>query len=356
MASSSPKILLSRRALQTIKPKHPIHFTFPKTKFKPTAEIPWPKSIQIAGYTAVALSIPYTFSVIVAQSPYFRDFLEGECMNDTTGDGEAGGYEPIGRKIVKAVRWYWGVNDKIPYVELLERKKLDANFTGTEYSLENENSLVLRMNQEQIEKESNEDVKVVVETVGGVIQDGIILKGNLSLSDQLLSPENINTGGKLDSSRPIIVTIEDKDITSDGKTSSGMNDDDDDDDHNNDVLENGILSSLANGDTSITKKEINNLAAIHTMWNYFPPSSSSNDNQSQTSKVLQSPSSAHLNSLNLRIEELEHDIAELQKLLIDPMCTRDRDDMDNEMKVFRSEMNMLKREKRKANLKRWIPF
>ena len=333
---STPKILLSRHALQTMKPKYPIHFTFPKKKFKTSAETPWPISLQIAGYTAAILAVPYTFSVIVSESRLIRDSLEGECKGRGSGSGESGDVqdqsnsEGVGRKIVSLVRWYWGTNDHIPYIEVLEQKEKEGS--GIAYSLENEDNVGSRLNQDRIEKESNNSVKVVLESED-IVQDGVILKGNAPIAEQLFSAQH-GDGKQFDKSKPIVVTIEDDDNTST-----------DDDELNTDI------PSLDEDHSA--KKEISNLSTIYAMWNYFPPSSPSTN---QTISISSQSSSAGMNTIQIRIEELQHEISDLRKMMNDPMCVRDRDDMDQEMKNLRMEMNFLRREKRKANLKKLIPF
>ncbi len=347
MSSATPKILVSRHALKTIKQKNPIYFNFPKRNFKSSEETPWPIYMQIAGYTAAFLTIPYTFSVVVSESNVFRDYLEGEkkSPHDEGLSSSSSSWEGLGRKVVSLVRWYWGKKDHIPYVEEIERlQKQDKDNEGIQnYSMENEDSVVMRINQERIEMESNDDVKVVLESEG-IIEEGLVLKGNASVADQLFSKKNPKT--KYDPYKPIILTIEDKKSNHYGETKDNE------------------LSDLSEDISFSEKQNILKLANIYSMWNYFPPSasppasSSSSESNNKKSPIISpsKPSSATINTMNYRIEELRYEIADLQKMLTDPMCTRNRDDMEKEVKELNNEISMLRRERRKIQLKKLITF
>ncbi len=327
---SSTQLLISRRALLQLKPKYPRLFSPPKSTKKPPTETPWPKWMQMAGYTAAAVAVPYTIGVVITQSRILIDQLEGECgtYDDDKNDS-------IGRKIVSALRWYWGTEDEIPYVDYLEREKLkigdtsgnDADSFEQEISLENEDHTLWRKNQVRIEREMHSDVKVSLESEG-VIRDDVF-KGNISLVNQLSSNER-----NFDPSKGIIVTFQDED----GNKRDGVK---------AKVLQE-IESSIDDNKSNI--KQIMKMAEIYDMWHFFPPV------QELNSSSIITRSTNWMSPLEIRIEELQHTIGEVQKLLGDPSCTRDRDDMENEIRQMRKEIATLRREKRNAQWKKLIPF
>lgn len=325
MSSSSP-LLLSRRALLQLKSKYPQHFTPPKSSFKPKEnEAPWPMWMQIAGYSAVAIAIPYTLGVVITQSRRLIDSLEGEASGGGVGgNGNTG----IGRTIVRSLRWYWGQEDHIPYVEYLE-KRSNKQKVDEEISLENEDDTYRRLNQERIERDAQNDINVVIESEGVVKHD--ILKGNSPLIQQLTSSE-----GKYDPSKGVIVSFQDDSETQDDSTTDDFN-------QSNDIF----IYSEPN--TSV--KEIMNMSTIYAMWHYFPPVEEMN-----VTSMMNKTSSKWMSPLDIRIDELKYKMTELQKSMNNPLSTRDRDDMEKEMKEMRKELGSLRREKRKANLKKLFPF
>lgn len=330
---SSIQLLISRRALLQLTPKYPKLFSAPKSTKKPPTETPWPKWMQIAGYTAAAMAVPYTIGVVITQSRIWIDQLEGEC-----GRYDDDKNNSIGRKIVSALRWYWGTEDEIPYVDYLEQEKLkmgDSNSASTdtdpleqEISLENEDKTLWRKNQERIERDIHSDVKVSLESEG-VIRDDVF-KGNVSLVNQLLSNER-----NYDPSKGIVVTFQD-----------------DEDDNKRDGAKAKVLQETESSmdDNKSNIKQIMRMAEIYDMWHYFPPVKELN-----ASSII-TRSSSWMSPLEIRIEELQHNIGEVKKLLGDPNCTRDRDDMEMEIREMRKEIDTLRREKRNAKLKKLIPF
>ena len=349
---SSPQILLSRRALLQLKPKYPKHFTKPKsTKKADTKETPWPFYMQVAGYTAAAAAVPYTIGVIIKESRDVREYLEGDYMDDKTDD-------TIGRKVVGFVRWFWGEEDDIPYVEYLERhdttsatatSKNNNESSTIAYSLDNEEKQFSRRNQDRIEKDVNSNIKVLVESEGMMKDD--VFKGNEPLENQLLHSYANDDHDQLDHLEELYVSIQD-DVDEVGAAEGGG------------MLTNSSLEDIPFHEQVSTAKEIGNMSTIYAMWNYFPPQGGGNSKASSSTESSSSSSSSSssastipsFDSTMIRIEELQYNMAELQKSMADPMCTRDRDDMDREMREMRSEVGSLKRQKRMAKLKKLISF
>jgi hypothetical protein len=319
--------------------------------------------MQVAGYTAAAAAVPYTIGVIIKESRDVREYLEGDYTN-MDGDSD----DTIGRKVVGLVRWFWGEEDDIPYVEYLERYDTKSTSSSTSsssndnesgtiaYSLDNEEKQLSRRNQDRIEKDVNSNIKVMVESEGMMKDD--IFKGNEPLDNQLLKSYANNDHDQLDHLEELYVSIQDDD------------DVDDIDEAGVEAVEGGgMVSNSSLEDISFheqvsTAKEIGNMSTIYAMWNYFPSqnggtknASSSMESSSSSSSSLSSASTTpSFDSTMIRIEELQYNMAELQKSMADPMCTRDRDDMDREMREMRSEVGSLKRQKRMAKLKKLISF
>ncbi len=303
--------------------------------------------MQVAGYSAVAISIPYTIGVVISESRDARDYLEGD------GGGGGGGEVTMGRKIVGLVRWYWGEEDKIPYVEYLEKKsskinsenlnKGDDNECECETSIENEDKTVWRLNQDRIEKDCLSDVKVSIDC-DGMVQNDVVLKGNSTLGEQLHSANGNIAAAAAATSQNVFVSFQDDDVNT--------NVDDSVEENSLKDLADDMDSSISHEEALSVVKEIGNLSTIYSTWNYFPPEAIETNTKNRPS--IGSTSSFH--TTQLRIDELQYNIDELQKSLMDPSCTRSRDDMESEMREMKLEIASLKRERRMAKLKKLFPF
>ena len=335
MSTKVPSILLSRRAMMHLKTKQPKYFTPPKSPPKKDKDPGWPMWMQVAGGVAATLAIPYTFSVFVMQSNNFRDYLDGEIETADDDDGE----EAFGRKVVRMVRWYWGTPDEIPYVEYLEQQNTPLSSSSNEepeFSMLNEDKAIQRMIQDRIERSSRVDINVAIEADGGVVKEEI-LRGDKSLTEQLISN---NTEANYDTSRGLILSFQDEETNSTGISTS----------------QDEVMLDMNDENSHQTNtREIINLSSIYGMWNYFPPQEETSAASLITNRSRNGGDSWS-NHLQIRMDELQYKTDEIQKLLNDPMCTRDRDEMEREMKGMRNQLVQLRREKRMAKLKKLVSF
>jgi hypothetical protein len=84
-------------------------------------EKPWPLSVRIAGYIAIAAAVPISLCTLVAESKAFRVWLEGDRPHDPND-------RRIGKWMVTFTRSYWADNNLF-HGELetdLEREKRTA--------------------------------------------------------------------------------------------------------------------------------------------------------------------------------------------------------------------------------------
>mmetsp|Transcript_4752 Transcript_4752/g.6994 ORF Transcript_4752/g.6994 Transcript_4752/m.6994 type:complete len:188 (+) Transcript_4752:771-1334(+) len=121
-------------------------------------------------------------------------------------------------------------------------------------------------------------------------------------------------------------------------------------------LLNDTVGELSTSSSSSADKDIGNLCTIYSTWNYFSPEMINASTENAPSIGTTKSSSSSFDSTQLRIEELQYNIDELQKSLMDPSCTRDRDDMESEIKQMKNEIGFLNRERRMAKFKRLLPF
>jgi len=298
--------IISRRAFINLSTKYPrILSQKPKKSNIPNSQTDdsWPKSLQLVGYGAVALSIPYLLSVIVAESARVRSILE-----ERTGN--------VGHSIVGMVRWYWGRQEDVPYFESIT----ETDNRDDRLALRGEESPTVQSTQVDIIKRADSNVTFHL-TNDEDVQSKVCLPGGTLLSDSKIVGE--------DMSKRFIISFDEYEE----QEENSMKEDD------------GILRYMKEDSDGQQNSvlELKNLTSIWSSWNYFP-SDVSTDARQQTGGTT-------TDSTQIRINELAHNVSELQNFLRDPSCTRDRDDMEVEIQEIQSELSSLKRSKRIGKLK-----
>jgi len=284
--SSTGTSIISRRAFQKLYSKSQKLAKKPNTSsFKSKDESQWPKSLQILGYTTIIFSIPYSLSVIVAESRDMRSSLE-----------ERGG--DIGQSFVEYVRRYLGHEEIRPYSEATDCSNCDS----PEYQFWGEESYATRLEQAEIEKRATSHMNMRISCDCESEQTKLVL-GSTLLSDAKTWGEKM--------SKQFIISFDDEEEKETTSPFESTNTDEDD------------LKSLTN---------------IWPTWYHFPSDFLTASKSSIASDVK-------TDQIEIRIDELAHNISQLQKSLRDPTCTRDRDDMERELQEYQSDLRKVKREK-----------
>jgi len=307
--------IISRRAFLKLSSKYPHLLTLkPKQSSRnnsKTDESPWPKKLQIVGYAAVVAAIPYSLSVIVAESARVRSTLE-----------ESGG--DLGQSIVKWVRWYWGHEEEVPYFESIMEIDTSNNASSAgedRLQLRGEDSPTVRSTQTDIKNTADSNIKFRLTSVGG-LESTACAPGGTLLSDPKIFGE--------DMSKRLIISFDEHEeqeetsmVEQDASSRFGKNE-----------SENQINSGV----------DLKRLTTIWSSWNHFP-------SDFLTPTAPSTSGGTAKDSMKVRIDELAYNISELQKSLQDPSCTRDRDDMKVELKEMQSEVRRMKRMRRIGKLR-----
>jgi len=305
--------IISRRAFLKLSSKYP-NLLKQKSKAYNSQNIKkdesaWPKSLQMVGYAAVVLSIPYSMSVFVAESARVRSTLE-----------EKGG--DLGQSIVKWVRWYWGHPEDVPYFESTMKITADSIGGGEDrLQLRGEESPTVRSTQDVIKCTADSDLTFRLTSDGG-LESTECMRGDTTLSDSKLFGEDV--------SKRLFVSF-----------------DEDEEQEEKLVVEKDAFSQFKQNEPegrSDSRGELKRLTTIWSSWNHFP----SDFMVPITSSVS---GGGTIDSTEMKIDELVYNISELQKLLRDSSCTRDRDDMEGELQEIQSELRGLKRAKRFGKLR-----
>jgi hypothetical protein len=345
-AAKAKPFIISRRALQGLKHKYPQHLKEKSSKSSSkTDDSAWPKTMQRAGYTAVALAIPYSICIIIAESPRLRASLEGD-PGSGTGDG-------LTRKMVNFIRWYWGKEDHIPYAEYVDNDRV-AGEGHTEVSLDSDISTVERVAQERIQEQLRDELKVKAETDGDGEERYGKIDGRVGASDVGKIWNTIGMGADQSAGMlptQLYLTFEDDERAESERGTNSENGSFGSDFKMGMELDAGNLSQ-----NTAPSQQIANLTSIWSAWYHFAEgmvgNANANTNASSTGSSNVGPAAAdpYYNS----IEELKLMLQDVERDLNDPYCIKDRDDMETEIKRLRAELGALKKERRMHKLKKFV--
>jgi len=316
-------IITSRRALQKLTPKFPKHLKEIIKQEAKKDDPAWPDYMRRAGYTVMAIAVPYSVMAIISESPRLRDKIEGDPGAE---DGDS-----LGAKVVDFVRWYFGREDDIPYSEYLETDK------HNELSLFNDLSTTQRKVQERIQQRLRDELTVNIETEAvGDDRSGVVDGRAMANISKIMADLGASTTGQ--ESNRVRITFED---SPEKKLSIGEGEFGNDFESVRDYRNEDVL------------KRVSSMTSIWSAWYYFP-STSAPAETTQPAANTKSGKTAQYDSYQPIISNLTQRIEDLQKDLSDPNCFRDRDDMESEIKQMRKEITSLTRERRLKKLKSFV--
>lgn len=310
-------VMTSRSALRKLSPRYPKYLveTVKQQAKKDDAE--WPSYMRKAGYTAIAIALPYFTIAYISEAPRLRETLQD---NENT--------ESLGNKIVEFVRWWHGKQDDMPYADFLENKD------HQELSLEYDVSTLERKEQEMIQERLDAPVTVHVETEAIGDEKTQSLDG-MSTADVQQVVQTLGFGND-ESSKHVYITFEDED-----------------EENSHEIIKDSEFEDIYVKNDPLSR--ISKLTSIWSAWYTFsnaPTEASNSSVSSPTTSISASTSNrTKFDSYQPLIDDLNHRIEMLQKELKDPYCIRDRDEMQHEMKEMKKEVTSLKRERRVQKLK-----
>lgn len=293
----------------------PIVSAFKSKKKIDLEEKPWPLSVRIAGYCAVAAAVPLSFCTMVAEVKSLREWLEGNRPHDPND-------RRLGKKLVHFVRTYWAAN---------------GLFEGeTQFVLEQEQSTAL-----EIAKNTDRDITVQLYTTNQPIMS-MSLRGDVPIN----SPLAAAAGFENDSGAVVAIEFPvDEEIGQEGEeatwaaadTSADKFSKQDSEESDVSIKTNFFSNSSVKADYQAYGRMIRKLTQTFSSWHVFEQ-----DLVSESKSYIEKMSPE-----NIRKSELEWREAQLQMQLIDPYCTRDIDEMQYELVRIRREL-------RKLNRWRWV--
>ena len=334
-----PRIVISRRAWEAHKRTMPAQPKTKKSTKDSTADKPWPRSVLLAGYGAASTIVPYCIIWYIVADPkyrdYFGDYLPLEMLRSHFGE----------------VEW-----DAMSYVDDLDRQEaklpMDANYS----QYPGEFTYRTRKQQDKIkqmdERDLNAKLYVVLNATSQQEQPPTKVPGSTKATTEALrnyisGSGSIISGNDDASSRPpVAVEFQDDDIEgdSDGSSEFGQG-----------GLDGISLSSSSSSPTensATTNKEYPIVSLLkktgtYSSWFYQPgQESGSNGNGGNNTESTATITPKSFSESEMEISRLEYTIEQLTKNLKDPTCTRDMDDMRNELNQAKRDLSKLKWKRR----------
>jgi len=250
---------------------------------------PWPKSVRIAGYAALATAVPMGICTIVSEFPGLREWLVGEKPHDPNDS-------TYGKQLVAFVEKYWSAH---------------GHFENNRFSSMQERANV------SISRLLHSPVltKLYVMDYQPLMQ--VKLPGNLAVNVGNWHDSDAwkqATRGALVSSqmRPLAIEFPDDETLVENSSYDEQDQDE------------------ASTPTSPYSLKLRQLTHTFSAWHAFDPT------PTDTGLIKSTPEEN-------RIAELEWNEAQLISQLIDPYCTRDIDEMQTELAQIKLELRRLKR-------------
>lgn len=342
-ASSNNRLVVSRRAWLEFKESRRISRKKPDPSKKPASndEKPWPRNMQIAGYVAGAVAVPYTILWTITSNPTLREWF--------------GPYIPLDKFRTWFGKLEWDAQSYTEDMEDARKREKDGKAANSvkesligRYQFPEEDPFHVRQQQEIIENLEESDVAVTISAssspsqMADIVTTTVVAK-TVASEKKLLElfssgSASANTNGMmvavdfLDQNNPEHKTDDDT-----VKTTKPLSDG---------SLMTDIESSMANtkwlSDSPPASQQLAQETQTLSKWTYTP---SQQQGSGEASNAGDS-GTTQMTDVEIKMGHLEYDISELEKSLRDPMCTRNIDDMTTELSKAKRELSKLKWKRR----------
>jgi hypothetical protein len=314
-STASPRIVISRRVWESHKKTIPPTPKPPKAK-NPLDDKPWPRSVQITAYVAAAAFIPYTtIWLMVSVEPlrdFFKDYIPLDRFRNHFGEVE------------------WGAQSYVDDVDRQRQKiPLDAGYS----QFPGEWKYEIRTQQDEIEGLDKQEIPtkmyLILNSTSEQEQPIKYLPGSARANADTLWELIAGAATKEQKAPegPIVAVDFPDDI---GK----RNDEDEPKKMLSDVKDAYAVSDSMPGQdvaSSLLQKTF-----TYSTW-FYQPTGTEGEAGGQTKRLSQQ---------EVEISRLEFTVDRLEKDLKDPTCTRDMDDMTNELRQSKRELSRLKWKRR----------
>jgi hypothetical protein len=322
----SSRLVISRRAWQSFREKYVP--PKPPEGAKPKGdEKPWPRSVKIGGALAGAIFIPYTFLWLVTSNPTLREWL--------------GPYLPMTLLRTHYGHLEWDVQSYSDEMMTTSTTSTDGTYNNSKvvaeyYQFPNEAPYRVRQQQALIGALEGSNVTVTVnlsESDGHQVQETKVVSGSITANEKTLI-------GLLKCSSKVPV-----DPSSSTRVAIEFEDDYHSDAHNFDnerfqTMSNTlVMGQSLQEDAQVIPAIENPVAPLLQKTQSFSTWYHVHQPEDQQASGKNSTSST---DTEIELSRLEYLIADLEKNLKDPTCTRDIDEMMAELRRTKRELSALK--------------
>lgn len=345
-SANNNRRVVSRRAWLEIKESRGIKRKPPDPSKRPLSadEKPWPRNLQIAGYAASAVAVPYIILWTITSNPTLREWF--------------GPYMPL-----EKLRIYFGTLewDAQSYTDQMEdaKKKLkegkapdsvDESLIGY-YQFPEEEPFHVREQQKAIETLNESDLVVTMSAssssslqIEDVVTKSVAAKtiaNEKNLSELFYS----SSASTQSDNTAVAVDFLDQNNLEDtvNKSNAEMRQ----------PLSGGSLmtdvesmaSNYGTSDSSSASQRLARDTQVASKWTYTQSQQQASGKPSQEG-ISGASSISQLTDVEMRMGQLEHNISELEASLRDPNSTRAIDDMTTDLRNAKRELSKLRWKRR----------
>jgi len=347
--SSTRRLVVSRREWLDFKKSRGIARKPPDPSKRPISddEKPWPRNVQIAGYVAGALAVPYTILWTITSNPTLREWF--------------GPYLPVDKLRTHYGKLEWDAQTYVEQMEDARNKEkngkpadsIEDSLIGY-YQFPEEEPFQVRQQQKIIETMNNSDVAVTISTSSSPKpspsqMEDIVTK---TIEAKMIANEKnlleVFSASLASTTNNMLVAVDFLDKFNSDNTTNGKN----------------VVKPLSDGslmtDIESSKSEGGYREPFHSpsasqqlaqetqtasKWTYTPSQQTDAGNNSKNGATSDSRAKK-LTDVEMEIGRLGYEISELERSLRDPMCTRDIDGMTTELRNAKRELSKLKWKRR----------
>lgn len=283
------RLVVSRRAWQAHQKKLPKK---PRPKAEKLEDKPWPRNVQIAGYVAAGIFIPYTSVWLITSNPTLRDwcspYLPLEKVRQHFGELEWDAQSFPDKELYPLQDGFFRFPNEISYADRQQQSRIDAA------EKEKVTANIYLLGDSQVK-----EVKQVPASTRANTASLAALVG--SNEAQKLAVDFEDTNAEMDDS-----------IMKEGRATDPVD------------------GSHGEFHQEFGKRALLQETHIFSSWYYFP--------SEERQQASQNP---RYNDSEIHRMRLEYTIQELEKSLKDPACTRDRDEMQTDLSRAKKELSRL---------------
>jgi hypothetical protein len=320
---------------------------------------PWPRSMQIAGYVSAGVAIPYFSLWLVTSNPtlrsWFGPFLPMDKLRSHYGHLESDAYSYVDLMDIEHPR-------STTATKLQQKgnsgegdddvREVDIRF----YRFPGEMPFRERLQEQMVETMNSMDIKarILVEDAAGTNQ----VDGHPAV---VVAEETVSVPGSVSASQSSLKSLlKSPSIPNESSTMNIAVEFDEDDPNNEGHQGSSIIVDYGRNHRSLEEDQTGVgvdpreftqdtgralLQDTHTFskWYSIPVATQQQQQQQQQGQQRSNSSrEKRISDQTIEISRLEYTIAELQRNLKDPTCTRDIDDMVSELKQAKRQLSSIK--------------